>query len=423
MVCALNLGSVKSDNAVPYFGFPGPKDEQVPELPMVYLPRGLDNSSGGQIAVTSDRWGPLDGQVLHFSYGTGAHFLMLRDEVDGQLQGAVVPLPGEFRSGVHRGRFSQSDGQLYVTGMQGWGSYTPDGGCFERVRYTGAPVQLPIGIHVHQNGVALTFSASVDPSVASDATSHFAQCWNYRYSGAYGSPEFSSRHFGVRGHDVLTISGAHIDSDGKRIFLEIPDLQPVNQLHLRVQTKEGEFRDLFATVHKLDRPFTDFEGYREVKREIAKHPILIDLAMATKQIPNPHQTKIKGARKIRIETGSNLTFKTHQFRVKAGEPIVLTLVNPDVVPHNWALIRPGSLEKVGGMCNRLISDPDAAVRHYIPETSDVLAYTDVVFPKENFTIYFNAPKQPGSYPYLCTFPGHWPVMNGTMIVDSAATAE
>jgi len=205
--------------------------------------------------------------------------------------------------------------------------------------------------------------------------------------------------------------------------LEIPEIQPVNQLHLRVQTKEGEFRDLFATVHKLDRPFTDFEGYRSVRKEIAKHPILTDMAMATKQIPNPYQTKIEGARKIKIATGNNLTYKTHQFRVKAGESIELTLSNPDVVPHNWALIQPGTLEKVGGICNRLISDPDAVVRHYIPETSDVLAYTNVVLPKENFTIHFLAPKQPGRYPYLCTFPGHWPVMNGMMIVDPAKTAE
>ena len=64
----------------------------------------------------------------------------------------------EFRSGVHRGRFHVGDGQLYVTGMQGWGSYTPDDGCFQRVRYTGGPVQLPTGFHVHENGIAITFS-------------------------------------------------------------------------------------------------------------------------------------------------------------------------------------------------------------------------------------------------------------------------
>jgi azurin len=46
-----------------------------------------------------------------------------------------------------------------------------------------------------------------------------------------------------------------------------------------------------------------------------------------------------------------------------------------------------------------------------------LAYTDVVLPRDEFTIYFQAPQQPGRYPYLCTFPGHWLVMNGEMIVE------
>ena len=60
--------------------------------------------------------------MLHFSFGTGTHFLVLREKVDGQPQGAAVPLPGEFLSGAHRGRFNPKDGQLYVTGMTGWGT-------------------------------------------------------------------------------------------------------------------------------------------------------------------------------------------------------------------------------------------------------------------------------------------------------------
>jgi len=67
--------------------------------------------------------------------------------------------------------------------------------------------------------------------------------------------------------------------------------------------------------------------------------------------------------------------------------------------------------------NRLIADPEAAVRHYIPQTGDVLYYTDVTPPQSETTIYFHAPKQPGNYPYLCTFPGHWMVMNGVLVVE------
>lgn len=55
---------------------------------------------------------------------------------------------------------------------------------------------------------------------------------------------------------------------------------------------------------------------------------------------------IAGARKLTIEAGKNLSYSTRELRAKAGEPIALTLINPDVVPHNWALIQPGTLSAV-----------------------------------------------------------------------------
>jgi len=102
----------------------------------------------------------------------------------------------------------------------------------------------------------------------------------------------------------------------------------------------------------------------------------------------------------------------HLALVRAGEPIRLTFINPDVVPHNWALVKPGTLPRVGEQANRLVADPEAVSRHYIPRTDDVLVYTDVVDPQNQFTIQFRAPAEKGRYPYLCTFPGHWMVMNG-----------
>jgi azurin len=94
----------------------------------------------------------------------------------------------------------------------------------------------------------------------------------------------------------------------------------------------------------------------------------------------------------------------------------LKFTNPDVVPHNWALLQPGALEKVGDLANRLIGAPDAYLKQYVPDTDAVICYTDIVDPGSEFAIYFAAPSQPGKYPYLCTFPGHWMVMNGVLEV-------
>ncbi len=411
MICEVRPGG--------HYGYPGPKDGKTPDLPLVYLPRGTDNSSGGQAYVDGDRWGPLKGQLLHFSFGAGSMFLVLREQVGGQPQGAAVPIAGEFRSGAHRGRFNPKDGQLYVSGMAGWGSYTTDDGCFQRVRYTAASAQLPMGYHVHQNGVLLEFTKPIDRSIAENVKNQFVQAWNYRYSAGYGSRELSPRHPGTPGHDPLTVRSATVLGDGRSLFLELPELQPVNQLHLHVRVDSSGPHDLYATVHKLAEPFTGFPGYRPVEKIIAAHPILSDLAVASRVASNPWRKPLPKAREIKIEAGKNLSFSVRSFTVRAGEPLKITFVNPDVVPHNWVLIKPGTLPKVGDLTNRIIAEPDAVARHYVPRTDDVLVYTDMVYPEEVSFVSFLAPTKPGRYPFLCTFPGHWMVMNGEMIVQPA----
>ena len=367
--------------------------------------------------VEGGRWGPLEGLTLHFSFGAAAHFLLLRDEGEWALQGAVVPLPGDFLSGVHRGRFRPQDGQLYLCGMGGWGTYGSEDGCFQRVRYTGALVQLPVGFRLHRNGVLVRFASPLDARLAGDARRHFAQAWNYRYAAAYGSPEFSPRHPGTPGHDPLAIAAAHPLPDGKSLFLEIPDLQPVSQLYLRLEVDGGRPQDLFATVHRLGPDFTGYPGYRPVSKTIAAHPILTDLASGKRAAENPFRKPIENARKIQIAAGANLTYAPRVLSARAGEAIRLSFQNPDVVPHNWVLVRPGTLAVVGDLANKIIADPEALVRQYVPRSEAVIAYTDLVPPGAEFSIYLRAPERPGRYPFLCTFPGHWMVMNGQLVVE------
>ena len=132
--------------------------------------------------------------------------------------------------------------------------------------------------------------------------------------------------------------------------------------------------------------------------------------------PNPW-AKGETGHAIKLEAALGLQFLQRQLIVKAGERVSLTLKNPDVVPHNFVLIKPGQLQAIGDQANRLITDPQGLARHYVPDSPDVIAYTDMTNPGETSTIYFEAPKDKGDYPYLCTFPGHWMVMNGVMKVE------
>ena len=66
--------------------------------------------------------------------------------------------------------------------------------------------------------------------------------------------------------------------------------------------------------------------------------------------------------------------------------------------------------------NDMAKDPDAAKKHYIPKDKRILHHTRLIKTGETQTLRFTAPKKPGKYPYVCTFPGHWTIMKGTFVV-------
>ena len=73
-----------------------------------------DNSSGGAAWDTTGKWGPMDGKMIHLSYGTCSIFRTVTENIDGIWQGSTVRFPLDFDSGIMRARFNPVDGQLYV---------------------------------------------------------------------------------------------------------------------------------------------------------------------------------------------------------------------------------------------------------------------------------------------------------------------
>lgn len=392
-----------------HFGAGGPKDGNPPEPVLLYLPRGEDNSASSQVFITSDKWAALkgDNNFIHLSSGGGSAWLVMRQNVKGRWQAAAVKISGNFDSGPQCARFNPNDGQLYVNGMQGWGSYTPKDGCFQRVRFTGGDQPVPVGFEARDNGVILRFNQPVKDA---NAKTCFAQCWNYKYGPQYGSPEYSVKYADTPGHDPLEVRSVQKLDGGKTLFLEIPQIIPASQIHLHLSTGH----DLFLTAHALAEPFTEFSGYTKISK--TNHAAQIGLEAPKPAKPNPWAQGEPG-REIVVEAALGLQFVQKQLSAKAGEKITIRFKNPDVVPHNWLLARPGSLQRLGEKVNLMITDPQGLAKHYVPDSDDVIAYTDMTNPKAEFVIHLTAPKDKGEYPYLCTFPGHWMVMNGVLKVQ------
>jgi azurin len=114
--------------------------------------------------------------------------------------------------------------------------------------------------------------------------------------------------------------------------------------------------------------------------------------------------------------GGVMKYKQTELTVKAGAKVVLTFVNPDIMQHNFLLLKPGTKEKVGALADALLANPDAMKMGFIPESDDILAHTKLVNPAGTEILKFTAPAEPGDYPYICTFPGHWRLMFGTLKV-------
>ena len=112
-----------------------------------------------------------------------------------------------------------------------------------------------------------------------------------------------------------------------------------------------------------------------------------------------------------------MKFDKASFKVKAGQQVTIDFVNNDFMQHNLLVGKSGSLEIIGKAADELARDPRGIDMNFVPKIPEIIAATTLVDPEGNESLVFTAPSTPGEYPFLCTVPGHWRIMNGIMIVE------
>lgn len=116
-----------------------------------------------------------------------------------------------------------------------------------------------------------------------------------------------------------------------------------------------------------------------------------------------------------------MLFSVREFSTTPGQPVKLVFINSDATDHNLVFVKPDSMAEVGVAANEMAKDPRNANSDFIPPTKEdlILHATHMIGATRSSLIdvlRFEAPMKPGIYPYVCTFPGHWIVMNGVMVV-------
>jgi putative heme-binding domain-containing protein len=124
-----------------------------------------------------------------------------------------------------------------------------------------------------------------------------------------------------------------------------------------------------------------------------------------------------GVRVVRIGTVyERMAYDKETIAVQAGKPVLFVLENVDAMPHNFVITQPGTMQAVGELAEKEAQNPAFAKQNFVPKSSDVLAASGLMQPQGLQKITFNVPTQPGVYPYVCTYPGHWRRMFGAMYV-------
>ncbi len=228
-------------NLFGYHDVTDPSDERM-EKPLCWITNAFDRSPAELVWVNSEKWGPLNGRLLNLSYGYGKAFVVPHEHVDGVMQGGMCELPfPALPTGIMRGRFHPQDGQLYTCGMFAWaGSAIQPGGLY-RIRATGQPMHLPVGLHATRSGMQITFTEPLDEEAARELLNYQVTTWSLKRTENYGSDHYGTKH--------VAVESVQVSADRKTITLLMPDIQPTWCMEINYSLKLADGAPFLGVIH------------------------------------------------------------------------------------------------------------------------------------------------------------------------------
>jgi glucose/arabinose dehydrogenase/mono/diheme cytochrome c family protein len=191
--------------------------------PVVWMPRSVNSSGISQVWLVDARMGPLNDALVHIGYNRPELLVVRLDDRTPRRQAAAYSLTKDLRFPPLHGAVNPRDGQLYVAGFELNNSAKVSHG-LARVRYTGTPYLMPRAVVAMDKGLLLRFDVPLDKGQATNRDNYSVARWNYKRTPNYASPPYKTD--GSMGREVMTPSSAYLSSDGKSVFVGIPDMRP-----------------------------------------------------------------------------------------------------------------------------------------------------------------------------------------------------
>lgn len=403
--------------------------KEVPGLksPAIWLPHGIFgiSTSGFVYDSTKGNFGPFENQLLVGDQGQSKIMRVALEKIKGQYQGVVFGFREGFSSGILRMAWG-NDHSLFV-GMtsRGWSSTGRQLYSLQRLAWTGkTPFEMKT-VRVMPDGFEIEYTMPVDKNLASNPESYQVTGFNYKYHASYGSPVINSKKCPIR--------GIVLSDDGLKARLVIDSLRLgyIHEIVAEGVKAENGKSLLHNTGYYTLNAFPDGEklniAFAAPKHDhhAATMPRVEKKTVAPKStVPSSKNLAKRVIKKpaswgapdhtITIGTKPGLKFNPEQFQVKAGSKVQVIFNNSDDMLHNLVIVIQGSAIQVGETAMKL--GLQGQEKNYIPDTPKVLFHTNLLQPHSTESIYFIAPDKPGDYTFVCTIPGHFYSMQGTMKV-------
>ena len=394
------------------------------KIPSVYIPHYImGNSTSGFVQIPDDiKFGPYAGQILVGDQSQSLINRVFLEEVKGQYQGAAFPFRSGFESGVLRLCWGM-DGSLFVgQTSRGWDSKGPKQYGLERLVWLGKTPYDMKAVRAMPDGFEIEFTKPVNKKTASDPDNYTINNFTYKYHPVYGSDIVREKK--------NNIDAAIVSADGLRVRLVVDSLREkyIHEIKVADNVVSDEGTSLLhPTAYYTLNFIPDGEKlnvpHRVQKPLAAEHHMDMNMNMAMGTTKGPalrkNQTTMPKTWKrvdqtIYMATKPGLKFEKPELTLKAGSKVKLVFSNKDDMPHNFVIVQKGQAVAVGELAMKM--GLDAVKKSHIPNTPKLLFNTTLVGPGASQTIYFVAPA-PGQYTYVCTVPGHFYVMQGTLTVE------
>jgi azurin len=402
--------------------------KKVPHLkpPAVWFPHTLMGISTSDIIenANNSNFGPFENQCFVGDQGHSKIMRMSLEKINGVYQGACYPFREGFQSGILRMRWGLDQSMFVGMTSRGWSSTGTDNYGLQRLVFTGEiPFEIK-EIKSKADGFEINFTKEADIESLKNPENYVLNSFNYKYHHNYGSPVINLNKRLIKAIQV---------ADNKlsaRIVLDSLKLGDIYEINLK-GVKNIDGANLLHTVgyYTLNQINTASEKVDVEKYKVSPNILIGDhsshASMDMKTMPTeikttkrinsmPAEWNGKVDQSIQINTKPGLKFNISSVQVKAGARVKFTFNNNDDMLHNVLIVKPGTVDKVGKAAFEM--GLEAEKNAYVPALEEVLFHSWILQPETSETLYFNAPLQPGKYTFVCTFPGHYTLMQGTLNV-------